>query len=71
MRSSWTPVALLLLLSAALTACPGEPPDTIPPTVTLTSSGQTVNVGGSSKLSATATDEGGIKHVEFLEVTRA
>jgi alpha-tubulin suppressor-like RCC1 family protein len=64
MRSSWKPVALLLFC-AALTACPGS--DKTPPTVSLTSSTQTVNVGGSSKLSAKAADEGGIKHVEFLE----
>ncbi|NJK42852.1 MAG: hypothetical protein HC933_00105, partial [Pleurocapsa sp. SU_196_0] len=66
MKPPWK-AALFLALSAALTACPSQ--DRTPPTVRLTSSLQTVSVSGSTRLTATATDDTGIARVEFLDET--
>jgi alpha-tubulin suppressor-like RCC1 family protein len=66
MKRNGKPV-LSVLLSAMLTACPES--DRTQPAVTLTSSLQTVSVGGSTRLTATATDDTGIARVEFLDET--
>ena len=59
----------LVLLGAVLSACSSgsAPPDTQAPTVSLTASPTTLAAGGTVSLSASASDNVGVRKVEFYD----
>ncbi|WP_420594533.1 Ig-like domain-containing protein [Deinococcus sp.] len=59
---------LAATLGAGLSACSGSaPPDTQAPTVSLTASPTTLAAGGTVSLTATASDNVGVRKVEFYD----